>query len=195
MTNVIRAIVLCGVALSLMACEEDPEPMVAHIFYTACVGSQEGACSDNCCANQLDRSIGEEARIECEIRAGDLEGTYRLSFSADSPDAEGSPMIDADNLQFNQGASQPQPLRVPCDFLISEDGRDYAAQSCDSVDFGDSPGGGCQIQVHVNSESDVVGRFQCKELTLPGGPLFLSTVHGGNVGWGEFTIEQCNFRL
>lgn len=195
MTKIIRASVLCGVVLSLMACKEDPPPMVAHIFYTACVGSVDGSCSTNCCANQMDRTMGEEARLDCEIRSGDLDSTYRLSFSASSPNVEGSPMIEADNLQFNQGASQPQPLRMPCDFMISEDGRDYVAEACDNVDVGGTEGGGCEIQVHVNADSDVVGRFRCKDLDLPAGPLFLSTVHGGSVGWGEFTIEQCDFRL
>lgn len=195
MTKMIRAGVLCGVVLSMLACEEDPPPMVAHIFYTVCTASQEGACSDNCCAEQRDRTLGEEARLDCEIRQGDLDSTYRLSFSADSPDNDGNPMIDADNLQFNQGASQPQPLRMPCDFTISEDGREYTAGACDNVDIGGTPGGGCEIQVHVNEDSHVVGRFRCKDLDLLAGPLVLSTVHGGNVGWGEFTIEQCDFRL
>ena len=195
MTRIIRAGLLCSVVIVLIGCKDEPAPMLANIVYTACVG-QLGTCSGTgCCANQYDRHIGEEARLDCEIRAGSTESSYRLNFSADSPNNDGSPMIVGTDLQFNSGTTQPQPLRSCGGFLISEDGNDYESDVCDNLDVRADGGGGCQLQFYIDENNVVVGAFQCKELDLPGGPLYLSTIHQGDVGYGEVHIENCDFRL
>ncbi len=180
-------------AFSLMACSEDPPAMVAHVNYTVCVGL-EGACSHNCCASQDARSLSEDADLQCQIRRGDMPESYRLDFSVESRGSSGPGLIGTE-LQFNSGTSQPSTLRSCGDFIIAENGNEYEADSCERLDVrGDPPdGGGCEVQIYVDSANSVVGRFQCKELNLQ--TLYLSTIYRGDVGWGEFTIENCEFRL
>lgn len=194
MKSIVKPCLVVLITILGAACAEDPAPMEAVIQYTACVG-REGTCGVNdCCANSVERRYGDEHNIRCTVRRGSLSDRYSLTFEVSTPQSS-DPGISGESLQFLSTATTPRPVYSCESFGVREDGNTFEAQTCESVDAPPNVGGGCVIELYLDSENTVIGRFQCKEIQLPAQDRYFSTVRGGGVDWGSIEIQNCSIRL
>lgn len=192
----LTASLLAAVASLLCACGPEPQPLRGSVSFTACVG-RAGTCSNNCCAYSDTRVIADDPRrLDCKIYSGSREGELRVDFEIVSSDNRTG--LSGDNLTFDNNESSPVVVRACDGFTVKEDGNEYPARYNDAWFCSNSEprtetpvGGGCDVEMHLDADDVIVGRFRCQELQLPAQDLYFSTVHSGTVGWGEFRFENC----
>ena len=194
MRTALIASLFAVVALLAAACGPEPAPLSGHVSFNACVGRAE-TCSRNCCAYTESRIITDNTRsLDCKMFSGARDNEIRVDFTIIATGNQTG--VVAKQLTFTNNVSAPAGV-IACDgFTIREDGNEYpmldAAQCGNLEPRTEWPaGGGCEIQMHLNADDIIVGRFRCQELQLPAQELFFSTVHSGAVGWGEFRFENC----
>jgi hypothetical protein len=194
MDKIITPCLLILVSILGAACTEDVPPPSAVIQYDACAG-REGTCSgDGCCAYGDDRTYGEEHNVRCTVRPGSRDDRYRLTFEV-TTSRSADPAIQGEELEFISSATQPRPVGMCDSFEVREDGNWFEAATCESLDAAPEDGGGCVIEIYLDEDDSIIGRFQCKEIQLPAQDRYFSTVTGGDVGWGSIEIRHCSIRL
>jgi len=183
---------LLGALLLLTAaCGPEPQPLAGHTSFNACVGLA-GTCSENCCAYTTSRVISDNARtLDCKLFSGSRDNEFRVDFTIVAGDNQTG--VIGSQLTFDNNPSAPTAVRACDGFTIKEDGNEYPSDTCENMEPRTEypPGGGCQVEMHLNNDDVIVGRFRCQELQLPASEQYFSTVHDGNVGWGEFRFENC----
>lgn len=194
MRTALVASLLVGATLAVAACGPEAAPLSGHVSFDACVG-RAGTCSDNCCAYSEGRLITDDTRtLDCKMFSGSNPGDLRVDFTITASDYQTG--VIAKQLNFSNNTASPVGVRGCDSFTIREDGNEFPMMSdsnCGNLrprtDYPE--GGGCEVEMHLNADDVLVGRFRCQELQLPAQPLYFSTVHNGNVGWGEFRFENC----
>jgi len=163
------------------------------VSFGACVG-RAGTCGggDCCATNDSITLLSEDAlRAKCTLLAGSRESEIRVDLEIVSGDNKVG--IRGDDLTFDNNPAAVVGLRACDEFMVKVAGNEYPTTECGNVDVRTEfpPGGGCEIQMNLDTSEAIVGRFRCKELQLPSQAQYFSTLYEGELGWGEFRFENC----
>jgi len=189
----------CALALAVLVlattCDDPPPPPSAFINFEYCVGGQAGVCGgDDCCANENNGLISEGARVTCSIFEGPSDGTFRATFNART--ADNTLGLRATDIIIPDSPANPSPVRGCEELEIRIEGNRYPTSECTNLEPRPEypPGGGCEIQAHIDNAGELRGQFRCQEIQLPSQTRYVSTLNNGTVGWGTFQIANCSDR-
>jgi hypothetical protein len=188
--------VLSLAAGALAACEDEPAPMRAQATYSTCQG-RPGTCGNgDCCRNETPHLLSgtpAELNLDCEVRQG-AGDSYRIEFSIEDEGTDAG--ILGDGLEWQSTASNYSVVRNCTQFVLTDEGNDFPTPVCDNVNRPPGQAGGCEIGLFIDAQDQVQGQFECKELPLPGdATTVVSTIYRSGLGSGQFTIQNCRFRL
>ncbi len=162
-----------------------PPPREGQIAFQSCVGPAGECGGETCCRAENVRSELGPATCSVTQEGEDLVVDFELTGVLIESG------IVATGLRFINNDTTPTQVQSCESFVVSNAGTPYPVEGdCTALDVRTDPaGGGCLVEAHFAPNGLLVGRFQCLELVA--GADYFSTVGGGMVNWGTFSVSGC----
>ena len=140
------------------------------VFFNACVGSQEECAGDD----------GEDVAISGSAQCEYVHDGHSY-WAATGSISDGITGVEFTRLEVTNDPESPRSARSCESFTVIHGGIEYRTESCGI------PGDGvCGVEVQIDEEERLTGRFMCTGIGDG-----LSTVFHGTPGHGTFEFDRC----